>query len=139
MEKRLSDLETIFKALADGTRLRILALLLGGEVCVCHIHESLGVPQPTVSRHLAYLRRAGLVQGRKDGLWVHYGLSEPHDEVLRTVLSSTTHCLRHLATAGRDRRKLERTTGCGASADPRLPVLSCCPAPASARRARPPS
>ena len=138
VEKRLSDLETIFKALAEGTRLRILALLLGGEVCVCHIHESLGVPQPTISRHLAYLRRAGLVEGRKEGLWVHYRLCEPHDEVLRTLLSSTTHCLRHLATTGRDRRKLERRTGSGLPASPRLPVLSCCSAPAGARRARPP-
>ena len=69
MSTRLTALETLFKALADDTRLRILALLQAGEICVCDIHGTLGLPQPTVSRHLAYLRKAGLVQGRKDGLW----------------------------------------------------------------------
>ena len=61
MSKPLTELEGLFKALADETRLRILGLLLTGEVCVCHIHESLRIPQPKASRHLAYLRRAGLV------------------------------------------------------------------------------
>ena len=60
-------LEIVFRALADKTRLRILGLLGNNEVCVCHIHDSLGLPQPTVSRHLAYLRRAGLVDVRRDG------------------------------------------------------------------------
>src|SRR5688500_20146371 len=71
----VEELEQAFKALADATRLRILALLGGNEVCVCHIHDSLGLPQPTVSRHLAYLRRAGLVDTRRDGIWMHYQLS----------------------------------------------------------------
>ena len=75
MADPLERLEGVFRALADRTRLRILALLAGGEVCVCEIHESLGLPQPTVSRHLAYLRSAGLVTGRKEGLWVHYNLA----------------------------------------------------------------
>ena len=57
----VGKLEGALKALADRTRLRILALLGNNEVCVCHIHDSLGLPQPTVSRHLAYLRRSGLV------------------------------------------------------------------------------
>ena len=69
-------METLFKALADATRLRILGLLLTGEVCVCHIHESLKIPQPKASRHLAYLRRAGLVETRREGLWVHYRLGD---------------------------------------------------------------
>ena len=56
----VDELETLFKALADKTRLRILALLGNNEVCVCHMHDSLGLPQPTVSRHLAYLRRSDL-------------------------------------------------------------------------------
>ena len=59
MAKQMSEMETLFKALADATRLRILGLLLTGEVCVCDIHESLKIPQPKASRHLAYLRRAG--------------------------------------------------------------------------------
>src|SRR4051812_49724166 len=69
------DLERVLRALADTTRLRILALLRAGEVCVCHIHESLKLPQSKVSRHLAYLRQAGLVRARRDGLWVHYSLA----------------------------------------------------------------
>ena len=71
----LDKLETVFKALGDSTRLRILALLAGGEVCVCHIHDTIRVPQPTVSRHLAYLRRAGLVDTRRRGTWIHYQMS----------------------------------------------------------------
>ena len=82
---RIELMETVFKALADQTRLRILGLLGAGEVCVCEIHESLRIPQPTASRHLAYLKRAGLVADRRDGLWVYYRLARPRDAVLRTV------------------------------------------------------
>ena len=71
MAKTLVQMETLFKALADATRLRILGLLLTGEICVCDIHESLKIPQSKASRHLAYLRRSGLVQTRRDGLWIH--------------------------------------------------------------------
>src|SRR5882672_10297790 len=74
MAKTLADMELLFKALADATRLRILGLLLAGEVCVCDIHESLKIPQSKASRHLAYLRRSGLVETRRDGLWIHYRL-----------------------------------------------------------------
>ena len=108
---RIEAMETVFKALADQTRLRILGLLAAGEVCVCEIHESLQIPQPTASRHLAYLKRTGLVTDRRDGLWVHYRLATPSDEVLRTVLDSTTHCLTHLATTARDRERLCCRTG----------------------------
>jgi ArsR family transcriptional regulator len=73
----LNRLEDLFKALGDRTRLRILALLAAGEVCVCNIHESLGLPQPTVSRHLAYLRRNGLVDTRRDGKQVYYRIGSP--------------------------------------------------------------
>src|ERR1700716_1985131 len=75
MNRPLTEMESVFKALADTTRLRILGLLLTGEVCVCHIHESLRIPQPKASRHLAYLRRSGLVATRRDGLWIHYRLA----------------------------------------------------------------
>ncbi len=105
-DNRLASLETVFKALADRTRLRILGLLLEGEVCVCHIHESLDVPQPTVSRHLAYLRRAGLVEGRKDGLWVHYSLASVKDPVMRTLLNAAGHAIGHLDSGKRDLRRL---------------------------------
>ena len=105
-DKRLATLEVVFKALADRTRLRILGLLRAGEICVCHIHESLGLPQPTVSRHLAYLRRSGLVATRRDGLWVHYRLAELADPVMQALLDAATHALGHAASGDRDRRRL---------------------------------
>ena len=71
----LDALTKVYAALADPTRLRILALLRDGEVCVCHLHASLDVPQPTASRHLAYLRKAGLVDARRAGIWMHYRLT----------------------------------------------------------------
>ena len=84
----LDALERLFRALSDRTRLRIMALLAQGETCVCEIHESLGIPQPTASRHLAYLRRSGLVQDRRQGLWVYYRLSEQADPVVRGVVGA---------------------------------------------------
>ena len=74
-DSRLTTLEHAFQAFADPTRLRILGLLAAGEVCVCNIHECLGIPQPTASRHLAYLRKTRLVLARKDGLWSYYRLA----------------------------------------------------------------
>ncbi len=67
--------EAKFRAVSDRTRLRILNMLRDGELCVCHIVDVLGVPQPTASRHLAYLRRARLVIARKEGLWSYYRLT----------------------------------------------------------------
>jgi ArsR family transcriptional regulator len=84
----LEALTTLFRALSDQTRLRIMALLSQGESCVCEIHESLGIPQPTASRHLAYLRKAGIVQDRRQGLWVYYRLSEQADPVVRGVVGA---------------------------------------------------
>lgn len=132
MDARLTNLETLFKALADMTRLRILGLLLAGEVCVCHIHDSLGVPQPRVSRHLAYLRRAGLVEARKDGLWVHYRLASLEDPVMQALLDAVGHAIGHLASGARDRKRLAAFVSIPAG---RLPVISasCC-APRRASR-----
>ena len=65
----------LFAALADENRLRLLSLMQGGEVCVCHLQEALQTNQPKISRHLAYLKRAGLVEVRRDGKWMHYRLS----------------------------------------------------------------
>ena len=75
----LLDSARLFKAFADPVRLRLLNLLAEDrEVCVCHLHEGrFELPQPTVSRHLAYFRKSGLVAGRKEGLWVHYRLARP--------------------------------------------------------------
>ena len=105
-DKRLASLESLFKALADDTRLRILGLLQNGEICVCDIHGSLGLAQPTVSRHLAYLRRSGLVHGRKDGQWVHYRLAPLPDPVMQTVMDAVNHALGHVAAGTRDRKRL---------------------------------
>lgn len=76
-KKRLPQMASLFKACADQTRLRLLSLLATeGEICVCHLVDVLETNQPKVSRHLAYLKRAGLVSDRKDSLWVYYRLSE---------------------------------------------------------------
>ena len=122
----LNAMENVLKALGDQARLRILGLLMTGEVCVCHLHESLRLPQPTVSRHLAYLRRTGLVESRKEGLWVHYRLREPTDRVLRTIVDSVTHCVTHLPTTTQDRKRLERATGCCVEATGAPPEAACC-------------
>src|SRR6266516_2570108 len=98
MTRPLSGMEGFFKALADATRLRILGLLLTGEVCVCHIHESLRIPQSKASRHLAYLRRAGLVETRRDGLWIHYRIADLADPVLKTIVDAVRHGLTHVDT-----------------------------------------
>jgi ArsR family transcriptional regulator len=118
-------LEDAFKALADGTRLRILALLGNNEVCVCHIHDALGLPQPTVSRHLAYLRRCGLVAARRDGVWMHYRVSRSLDPVVQRVVTAALEALKDVPATIEDRRQFERSFG-------RLYVLesnaggSCC-------------
>ena len=111
-DARLVTLEEAFKAFADPTRLRILGLLAGGEICVCHIHECLGIPQPTASRHLAYLRRKNLVVTRKEGLWVHYKLAPLDEPVMRVLMSAVTHVLGHCESVSRDRERLEAQTGC---------------------------
>lgn len=71
-----ADLPLVYRAASEPIRVRILALLAHGELCVCHLHGMLEAPQPTVSRHLAVLRRADLVRARREGQWVHYALTE---------------------------------------------------------------
>jgi ArsR family transcriptional regulator, arsenate/arsenite/antimonite-responsive transcriptional repressor len=112
MSKHLGALEGLFKALADATRLRILGLLLSGEVCVCHIHESLRIPQSKASRHLAYLRKAGLVETRREGLWIHYRMADLSDPVLKTIGETVRHALTHLEAVRRDADRLQKKTGC---------------------------
>ena len=80
-------LEILFKALADTTRLRLIHLLGDEELCVCSCVEVLKTNQPKISRHLAYLRRAGLVAARRDGKWTHYRLTEPSDTHVAKILS----------------------------------------------------
>jgi ArsR family transcriptional regulator len=112
MAKPLIELETLFKALADATRLRILGLLLTGEVCVCDIHESLKIPQPKASRHLAYLRKAGLVEARRDGLWMHYRLGTLPAPVLAVIVDAVRHALTHMDVVRRDAERLRKRNGC---------------------------
>jgi ArsR family transcriptional regulator, arsenate/arsenite/antimonite-responsive transcriptional repressor len=123
-DSKLATLGEAFKAFADPTRLRILGLLAGGEICVCNIHECLGISQPTASRHLAYLRRKKLVETRKDGLWVHYKLAMLDEPVMRVLMSAVTHVLSHCEAVGRDRARLESQTGCCVPVDEAH--LECC-------------
>jgi ArsR family transcriptional regulator len=125
-DKQLRNMNTALRALADPTRLRILALLGGAEVCVCHIHEALSVPQPTASRHLAYLRRAGLVTTRKHGAWVYYSVAKLNDNLLRTVVATVTHCAGHVETVARDRKRLQDATGCCTADTQAQPEMACC-------------
>ena len=116
----LDRLEELFKALGDRTRLRILALLAAGEVCVCNIHESLSLPQPTVSRHLAYLRRARLVDTRRDGIWMHYRLTPPAERLAGAIVDAALHAVGHVPSVTTDRRKLSKVAGLD------VKVAACC-------------
>jgi ArsR family transcriptional regulator, arsenate/arsenite/antimonite-responsive transcriptional repressor len=83
------DLCRLFAALADRTRLRLLNLMRGREICVCYFVEILGQSQPKVSRHLAYLRRAGIVKARREGKWMHYSIEQPPDRGAAQILDVT--------------------------------------------------
>ena len=126
MNKKLAEMETVFKALADSTRLRILGLLVTGDVCVCDIHETLRISQPKASRHLAYLRNAGLVDTRREGLWVHYRMAVLPDAVLETVHRTVTHALRHLEVVRKDVERLQKRTGCCLPSEDRSQPYACC-------------
>jgi len=100
------DLALLFAALADRTRLRLLNLMRGGEVCVCFFAETLGTNNPKISRHLSYLKRAGLVTGRRDGKWMHYRINEPSDKNANAIFAATLKTLESDAEMRIDRRKL---------------------------------
>ena len=110
----LMTLEQAFKALGDTTRLRIAHLLDGRrEVCVCHVHEALGLSQPKVSRHLAQLRRAGLVDTRRQGKWIYYSLSAAGmSPLVQRILAATTESLSGTSSCAADRRRLDAATAC---------------------------
>src|SRR5581483_5938596 len=99
-------LEQMFSALADPTRLRLVNLMAGGEICVCYFVQVLGAPQPKISRHLAYLRKAGVVAARREGKWMHYRLAIPKDEVAASILQETLKHLREKAEMRRDVSRL---------------------------------
>ena len=106
--KDLDALTGVYAALADPTRLRILSLLSEDEICVCHIHASLDVPQPTASRHLAYLRKSGLVEARRDGIWMHYRLAPIANPVIAAVVKAALHALTHTAITVKDENAARR-------------------------------
>ena len=112
--ERLDESTRTLKAFADPARLRLLNLLSGDrdEICVCHLVEALDLPQPTVSRHLAYLRKNGLVTGRKEGLWVHYRLAKPKTGLCRILLGCLVGPLGDEAVFDFDRQRLERAISC---------------------------
>lgn len=83
------DLAGLFAALADRTRLRLLNLMNGREVCVCYFVEILKQGQPKISRHLAYLRNAGIVSARRDGKWMHYSIERPADKGAAAIFDTT--------------------------------------------------
>lgn len=87
-ETVLKRMETLYLALADKTRLRLLNLIRDDEICVCFFTEVLGESQPKISRHLAYLRNAGVVEARRDGKWMHYSIIRPDDPDEARVLEA---------------------------------------------------
>ncbi len=105
----LTDLDALFKGFADSTRIRILNVLAAGELCVCDIVTLLRLAQPTVSRHLAYLRRTGLVEARPELKFTYYNLAEPQDVVHRNLISCVRTCFRGIASLDREREAAETT------------------------------
>lgn len=134
MSRQIQSMERLFQALGDSTRLRILGLLLTGEVCVCDIHDSLKISQPKASRHLAYLRRAGLVSSRREGLWMYYRLADTKDPLVETIRQAVTHTLSHVESVRRDAGRLEKRTGCCLPDATGVVTLDCC-GPAASRPA----
>ncbi len=121
------NIELLFKALADRTRLRLINLMGADEICVCFLVEVLKINQPKISRHLAYLRRAGVVAARREGKWMHYRIIEPKDQHAARIFGEVRAWLRNNAATQRDRARLTKI--CCA---PRLPVqLQKAPRPAS--------
>ena len=104
----VSDLESLFSGFADPTRLRILNMLAAGELCVCDLVELLDLPQPMVSRHLAYLRRAELVEVTRDSKYAHYRLAEPAHAVHRNLINCVRSCFVGIRSLDRERRAAER-------------------------------
>jgi ArsR family transcriptional regulator len=111
------DMELFFKALADKTRLRLIHLMGNDEICVCFFQEAIGSTQTKISRHLAYLRKAGLVKARREGKWMHYRLVEPDNEHAAKAFREIRAMLAQDAQMQRDVMKLVQ-----ACCSPKAPV-----------------
>ena len=106
--KRTYNVERFFQALGDNTRLRLLNLIGDQEVCVCYFVEILGGPQPKISRHLAYLRSAGIVQARREGKWMHYRIVMPPHIGASQLLKQTLDSLQDDKAMQQDRTRLAK-------------------------------
>ena len=107
-KKAQYDLERFFQALGDKTRLRILNLMGDQEICVCYFVEVLGSPQPKISRHLAYLRSAGIVGARREGKWIHYRIVMPPHAGAALILRDTLAMLRQEKAMQADQARLAK-------------------------------
>jgi len=108
MKTKTSPVDLMFRAFSDRTRLRLLNMLRSGETCVCDLVGVLDVPQPKVSRHLAYLRRTGLVVARKEGLWMHYRLAPAATEFHKSLLNCLSCCFGAVPELAEDAAKLAK-------------------------------
>ena len=106
------NLPDLFTALADETRLRILNLVRDQEVCVCFFIEALDSPQSKISRHLAFLRKAGLVKARRDGKWMHYSIALPEEKGARKIVEAAIEAIANDPRAKQDRQRLNKAC-CG--------------------------
>lgn len=104
----IAEMERLFQGLGDRTRLRLLNLMGDQEVCVCYFVEVLDAPQPTISRHLAYLRRNGLVAARREGKWMHYRIAIPGNEFAKQLLRDTLRWLAADKDMQRDLARMDR-------------------------------
>jgi ArsR family transcriptional regulator len=123
-------MEQFFQALGDTTRLRLLNLMGEQEICVCYFVEILEQGQPKISRHLAYLRRAGIVEARRDGKWVHYRIVMPPNIGASQVLRQTLEWLKEERTMQSDRARLSKACCSPAKftalQSAPLPISVCC-------------
>jgi len=104
----VADLDALFRAFADPTRLRVLNLLAAGELCVCDLVEILDLPQPTVSRHLASLRMSGIVEVTREWKFAHYRLAKPGNVVHRNLVNCVHSCFTSIVSLDRERATASR-------------------------------
>ena len=107
-ENQLAQMESLFLALGDKTRLRILNLMRQDEVCVCYFTEVLGESQPKISRHLAYLRSAGIVSARREGKWMNYRIEMPANNFAAGLIDKTLRWLESQEDMREDYQRLAR-------------------------------
>jgi ArsR family transcriptional regulator len=131
MATRSFDIERFFQALGDKTRLRLLNLMGDQELCVCYFVEILGQPQPKISRHLAYLRSAGIVAARREGKWMHYRIVMPPHIGAAQILGQTLGWLKEERVMQADRARL--TKACCSPA--KYPLLDGAPLPTKIQEA----